>query len=506
MLNCNIDKLPIAIYDSNVVFGNPLPIVFEISNTSFPTNESAGYAITSIVDSGGYARVAIAGTAGFNCGDYVTIDSELYQGVYRIIETFSVTDFTIDAPYQTATSASGTVKQYYNNYYIEARVYAGIPDSHYYNTDNPMRLVATLRNTPRFDLETSTNLAYIDVSGAVRSAFLQIENDVCSQTEEGNNYLNDRRAWVAFYIEYREVYDIGNDCDVVQFEGAWEQSEVFYAINGTTQFQYKYANNAGEYVLNENDLELPTKFMTTLENPILWKGKELDLALFIPSEAVASGNTVEFVVSPNVGTADYTEFLDISLGEGVYRILLGDIVQSEFTGVSYVDVYVKLNGYRCTEFKRITITDKCTTYTGKHLTYLNTLGGWDYLFFGDGQDVVHDTEETQEIKRNIFTKWANNFTGGTTQFDAVRRMARKGGTLRTMFLPKELRKQYSEQLASTVKIQEVIELPENESCLEVANRRTLIIDNSNFGYADSDQQTTITLDYKETNEKFSQWQ
>ncbi len=503
-LNCNIDKVAIDVYDSKVVFANPLPIIFEIETDLAPTNLQpyASYDISAHADSGGYAQITLTLTsANFKCGGYITINSNLYSGTYKILSIISGSVFVIDTPYNSVTTpVTGTVLMYYNNYYIEANVYAGIPDGHFYNLDNPIELITTLRVTP-----SPENIAYLDVSGAVRSKFLRIENDVCNQVEAGDNYFNDRRAWVAFYIGYREVYDIGaTDCLPTQFEGDWETSETYYAINGTTQFQYRFGNNAGEYVLNDNDLVVPTKFLTTLEQPCLWVGKEFDLAFFLPTEVMVSGQTVTLYVT--AGTNTYTEVIDLAYGAGVYRALLSDIVLDNFPTATEITVSLYINSYLCSEAKTIKITDNCTQYEGKHITYLNTLGGWDYLFFGAGQETNHGTEETQQAERNIFAQWDSQFVGGTTQLDNIRRKARKAGVLRTTRLAKALQRAYLEQLSATVKIQEIIELSEDVSCLDVANRLTLIPTSTTFAFSDTNKDYTITLAYQNTNETLSQWQ
>jgi hypothetical protein len=293
-------------------------------------------------------------------------------------------------------------------------------------------------------------------------------------------------------------------CEVEQYTSAWTESDVYYAINGTTQFQYAYGNNAGEYVLNDNNLVLPTKFLTDITTPLIFSGYEMDLAMFIPEALMNSGQTIQLEVVSNVGT--YTQTIDFTLGEGVYRFLLGDILESELAGASYFDVSLLINSYTNTETKRVNVNTDCSQYGGAMVSYLNTLGGWDYVYFANGQDTQHGTIETQTMDRNIFADWATLWTGSTTQKDVVLRKARKGGILRTLPLPKNFFREVSKQLASTVKVQQIIELSQDVSCLDVANRLTLIVEKDSFNYSDTDKNYIISLEYTVTNETLSQWQ
>jgi hypothetical protein len=502
-MNCNLDTPQIPAYDSRVVFGNRLPVLFKIESNLFPINKVpyTTFTSTSQTASNGYAKITLtASNTGYKCGDYVKVTGS-YEGVYKIIDLTNGGLFVIDVPFVSTGTApfSLTVQRYYNNYYVEANVYAGIPDSHFYNADNPMRYITTLRVTPNLD-----NVATIDVSGAIRSSFLPIENEVCGQLENALLYLNDRRAWVAFYIEYREVYDFGSDCEIEQYIGDWQESGDYYAINGTTQFQYKYGYNAGEYVLNYNSGVLPAKYLTPISTPIMWRGKEFDMAIFIPKELTGTGNNIELVVYNAVDSQ--TLNIDcFTYGEGVYRFLLSDIVDNFLDSIDF-NFRIEVNGLTASEIKLVKINSDCSIYEGKHVSYLNTLGGWDYLFFGAGQDVNYDVEDTQEVVRNIFEEWDAIFVGGTTQLDNVRRQSRKTGTLRTTPINYLIFREYMAQLGATVKMQEIIELDSNISCLEVANRKTLIPTKTSFAYTEVGKENVITLDYKETNEIFSQWQ
>lgn len=501
-INCELDLFPQPVFSSDVVFANPLPVIFDLESTYFPINTTDPiYTITNVVNNNGYAQVSLGLTSSdFICGDFIAITGT-YEGVYQITNLLSAGVFVIDAPFIQGglSTPSGTVQLYRNNYFVQVEVYAGIPTAHNYNLDNPMELITTLRVTPNPE-----NIANIDISGALRAKFLAIENDVCSQMEEGNYYFNDRRAWVAFYIRYREVYDRGDACATIQEVSEWTQSSTYYAINGTSQFQYAYGNNAGEYVLNNNGMELPTKFLTTIEKPIIWTGKEQDIAVFIPILLMDNDYVLQINVTSDVGT--YTQTIDFTLGEGVYRILLGDILADELQGATYFDVTIKIDAVVNTETKKLSINSKCSQYSGEFVTYLNTLGGWDYILFASGQDVSHDTENTQEVERNIFASWANVFTGGTTQRDSILKQARKGGVLRTLPLPKTFFRQVSEQLASTVKVQKITPLGVGISCLDVPTRKTIIIEKNTFSYTDTEKNYVISMDYIDTNVTLSQWQ
>jgi hypothetical protein len=243
--------------------------------------------------------------------------------------------------------------------------------------------------------------------------------------------------------------------------------------------------------------------LTTIEQPVLYDSKELDLAFILPIELTTTGQSIDVLIeNDNAQTITYT--LDGALGEGVYRILLGEAL-TDLPNSTYFDVSLKINNELASEVKRVIVSTDCSQYVGKHITYLNTLGGWDYIFMGAGQVQSYESEDTQSIERNIFGGWSANFVNATTQTDNVRRKSKQGGKLRSFRLSKATRDAIAQQLMATVKVQEVLELSENVSCLDVKNRRT-IIPSGSFSFEETDKQYFINLDYKDTAETLSQWQ
>jgi len=134
------------------------------------------------------------------------------------------------------------------------------------------------------------------------------------------------------------------------------------------------------------------------------------------------------------------------------------------------------------------------------------LGGWDYLFMGAGQNKSYDTEDVQSIERNMFTNWSANFVKATAQIDNVQRKSRKGGTLRSFRLSKDVRDAVAEQIKASVKVLEIIELEAGLSCLDLPTRKVIIPNTGSFSFEQTDKQYFINLDYTETNEILSQWQ
>jgi len=179
-----------------------LPIRYKIESNLFPFNSSdTVYTISSINSRNGFARIVLSTNASYNRLDYLTIDTPVYSGVFQIKEVVDANEYVLNVAY--TSSSTGTAVKYYNNYNVKVKVYAGIPDYHELNADDPMSLVAELQVVPDI-----SNIALIDVSDLVRDK-LNADN-VLEQT----NNLN---AWTSFRIAYAESYDVSDGVNITAF-------------------------------------------------------------------------------------------------------------------------------------------------------------------------------------------------------------------------------------------------------------------------------------------------
>jgi hypothetical protein len=157
------------------------------------------------------------------------------------------------------------------------------------------------------------------------------------------------------------------------------ESPMFYAINGTQQIGYPYGNNFGAYVLNDNNLVMPTKFLTLFDELYHTEGYEFNLGVIIPSELNSADLYFRVIEYDNSGLELADERYAIAnYDEGVYRLLLSYLPFEVDT--KYYEVFIEklaLSVYeRLTEIKRVNYITDCCTYPTL-VSWINYLGGWE---------------------------------------------------------------------------------------------------------------------------------
>lgn len=186
-----------------------LPIVYKLTNDRFPVNTfDTIYQFLSVANNNGNAEVVLIQEYSYDDfvkNNYVTIEgSTLYNGVHRIL---SVDDgrITINTSYQ-GTDA-GTFQTYYNNYFIGIRVYAGKPNYHPLQGDDPLTLITEnpIKITPDGD-----NIATADVAGLIRDK-ISMDYDI-----DSTDLPNDINAWTSLIVEFFESFDESEDGTSIQ--------------------------------------------------------------------------------------------------------------------------------------------------------------------------------------------------------------------------------------------------------------------------------------------------
>ena len=124
--------------------------------------------IVSITNDGGYAKVIVNAvyTDTPLVGNWLSLNSTLsgaYDGNHKIKIVNSTTSFTLETPYTTGSTLTGSSKFIY---LPEVKIYAGYDTGETYDTELPSFLVATF--TPR---NSPSNNVKIDVSGYLKGIF-----------------------------------------------------------------------------------------------------------------------------------------------------------------------------------------------------------------------------------------------------------------------------------------------------------------------------------------------
>lgn len=244
-----------------------LPIVYELSNTKYPTNSvDTVRTITSITDDNGLVNANLSGSLGtFEDLSFIKIsnapDSD-FNGVYQIVDKLATNDATLNLDY-ASTPASGivgaSIQLYYSSYNIVVRVYAGINASHQWQDLKPYELATTLELIP-------------DENNRVKFSI----NDILkAYVETKNNLLlpslpNNIDAWCDFYIEVAEQYDTSNGYTVTTFQSGFASDQSTFeghGVNAMLPFKNIHSGYLSEYVMITGNT---AKFLTLFTIPVLF--------------------------------------------------------------------------------------------------------------------------------------------------------------------------------------------------------------------------------------------
>ena len=245
-----------------------LPIVYELSNTKFPTNSvDTARTISSISDDNGYVNCNLSGSLGtFEDLAFIKISNASnsdYDGVYQIIDKLATNDVTLNLAYSSITASGlvgATIQLYYSNYNIVVQVYAGLNASHYWQDQKPYELAATLELIP-----DSTNRVKFSINEVLK-AYIETSNNLLQPT-----LPNDLDQFTQFYISVTEQYDTSNGYTVTSYEGGFASDQSAfegYAVNAMLPFKNIYSGYLSEYVMTNTT----AKFLTLFSVPIMFVG------------------------------------------------------------------------------------------------------------------------------------------------------------------------------------------------------------------------------------------
>ena len=179
------------------------PLNYKFSSAKFPVN-SVDPTITvfnfSYNASLRGTLLNVSDTSSYSEGEYVKITSnEVINGVHKIINITDASNLVIDFfTNQSANGLTDSMVRYYKGYKGLAKVYAGAPSYHPYNTDSskPLTEIGTI------EIEFDSNNEGI---ANVRN-FIKPDMTAAFDYNDDNSHF----AWTSFAIEYAEIWD-GSD-------------------------------------------------------------------------------------------------------------------------------------------------------------------------------------------------------------------------------------------------------------------------------------------------------
>lgn len=249
-----------------------LPIQYVFKSTLWPVNGvDTARTITTFSNSNGYTYIVASGdiksTGTASALEEVVLSGTSVDGIYKIINWYSDTNFVIDLAYSAANVlSSGTVQYYYLNYRIKVNIYAGLTAGHYWQASKPYVLVGTEDLVP-----DSNGLAVLDVSKYAKDQIEILNNDL--QQDQLPNNLD---AFCRIYVSYAEAYDDSNMYTVSDYVSSYTNDTTeIYATNSKLPFQNKYSGSMSKYIPT---LSVQAYFLTDFARPTIFSGKYFDLS------------------------------------------------------------------------------------------------------------------------------------------------------------------------------------------------------------------------------------
>lgn len=222
---------PVTISFWNAI-GGDLPVRYKFRTDLFPLNEADTlYNVLSVQNIRGNSQLTLDAVHSFVIGDYLTVDTLLFSGVYRIIEVLSINTVVINQSYSATTT--GNVIKYYNKYAVKVKVFAGLPPNHPLSIDVPMQEVGVVTVTPDIN-----NIADVDITGMAKP-FLTENSDLFT----GFAPL-DYQDFISFYVEYAETYEIAGANGLEQFTSGYSVDTVG-GCNESTELLTNYDFSSG---------------------------------------------------------------------------------------------------------------------------------------------------------------------------------------------------------------------------------------------------------------------
>ena len=383
------------------------------------------------------------------------------SGIYQILTWYSHSVVTINLTYAGGITFT-SVQYYYNNYHARIRVYAGLPTSHYYSSQKPYTLITEQRVIP-----DSNGICTLNINEFLKEQIDILSNDLLSGTLQNN-----LDAFCQFYITYAEGYDYSTGgYTLLDYVSSYtDDSTTFqgFAVNADLPFKNTYSGFLSDYVYGSSVTKL--KFLTPSTYPELVPGQFFDISfvnqigalLRIRRECLQNGTIVKTYID---AINDY--------GVGIYRYQVDQSIYLEDT----IYLTLEFNNYSSwvpiSETKAITVNSNCSQFTNYNVTWLNTLGGFDYKVFQSSSDTGVNIEGTTKAAKNIFNNWPKSF--GETA-DTIRQETSRSST-QTMTLR-------AENLTGD-QIKDLFRLKTSPYVQIVGarnDRRTIIVDSGSFVY------------------------
>jgi len=196
-----------------------------------------------------------------------------------------------------------------------------------------------------------------------------------------------------FNIEYREIWQ-GNNSEPTTVHGV-----DYYFTNSAKQLGDLYGSNMGEYVPFDNVFTPDaTKFMTNFQRPTVFRGFPMALTFIQGDELTSPSSSVDIRyidINGNVLSSINT-LVASNTRPFVNRLTIVDPV----TNTDTVDYHFTTGNNPHFVFFKLDVIDPCIN-DPIYLTWLNSVGGYDYWLFFNSNSKKTATSIDSEYSRNV---------------------------------------------------------------------------------------------------------
>lgn len=473
-----------------------LPMVYILRSDKWPVNSvDTARTVSSFSNSNGYTSLVLSGdikaSGSADALEQVKISgTAALDGIYKILSWTSDVNFVIDLSYSSANAfGTGTVQYYYGNYHGIVKLYTGLPTSHYWGGHKPWTLTA------QFEVEfDSSNLATFNVNEYIKKGIKPDVNNLLLDTLPNNT-----DAFCMAYIEFAESYDDANqygtnDLNVSQYISPYVADSInVKAINASLPFKTRSGGVLMDYVMGTSS-NVPKKFLTGFTRPVLFVGNYFDVSFIVNDNTMFGYYMLRRVYLNNVLQHEFVDAIT-DRDAGVYR---QSIAQS-----AYLEDKIEITLFNSTYGKERQLSETLTIDVNNdcsaqdfYVTWLNSLGGYDYWNFKGETVYGTDTIESKTQKKNLFTNWPRSFSefSDSIEKQTVRR-TRDNITLNSQYLE-------SDQMDGLALIFESLLVQQMTS---IYDKRTIILDGGSFNKKiDNQKLLMVTIQAKYTDENPSQ--
>jgi len=472
-----------------------LPIVYKLKSDIWPTNGSdIARSITTFSNYNGYTYINASGdiktTGTASAFEQVILSGTSVDGVYKIIQWFSDTNFVINLPYSAGNVlSSGTVQYYYFNYCARIKIYAGLSSFHPFNTIKPTELITEIKLIP-----DSSGIITLNISEFIKSKI-----EIISNNSLLDSYPCNIDAWTNFYITYAESYDDSNMYTVSEYVSSYTSDSPafgseYYAINAKLPFKTQSQGTLSKYIYGGTSATQQL-WLTDFTRPTLFPGKYFDVSYI-----------------NNTGTSQYIKRDLYRLSNGNYSLIssIRDTVSSSVYGINRYAISQSINledriditiydssDNQLSTTMIIDVNNHCS-FNDFYLVWLNYLGGYNYWNFNakKGKKYSIDILENKTQDVNIYNNWPNSYGEFA---DSITKQTKRRSKNK-IALTSQLLTSAQEDAIKLITSSPLVQI-----CTSQYDRQTVLVSNNSlYVRQDKDKSLSISLSISYTDEIPSQ--